>query len=167
MRIKKFLLFLFLLFFIFIIETVIIYHFNLKYFILDLFLILAIYFAWFEGYLKGSIYGFLIGMFKDIFGFGIFGSNMLIFSILCYVIGRFSNNVDKNSVSHQVFFMGASYYFYLLFFYLIQKISNFNISLSFLYDYLLAPFLIILFTPVLFKIFNNIKTKWFGINVAN
>ena len=81
-------------------EMVFSYHFGLMNFMPDLFLLFVVFYAWFYQERKGQFAGFFIGIIRDVFGIGVFGSHMLIFTITGHVIGRIVKIINAFTESY-------------------------------------------------------------------
>ncbi|MFC1546879.1 hypothetical protein ACFL4O_04085, partial [bacterium] len=99
-------------------------------------------------------------------GLGIFGIHMMLYTIIAYLVGRIVNNIDKESVLHQIVIGFFSAVIYYLGFFSINKLIGFKLEVGYRILYFTKPFVIALFTPLLFKIFNKIGAKWFRLRIA-
>ncbi|MFC1512778.1 rod shape-determining protein MreD [bacterium] len=156
----------FLIFLVLFLEMVFLNHFHVNMAAPDFFLVLVLYFVWNKGIMKGQITAFFLGFLKDVFGLGIFGIHMMLYTIIAYLVGRIVNNIDKESVLHQIVIGFFSAVIYYLGFFSINKLIGFKLEVGYRILYFTKPFVIALFTPLLFKIFNKIGAKWFRLRIA-
>jgi rod shape-determining protein MreD len=145
----------FFIFFILIMETVFFYQFNLKFYSPDLFLIFIIYIGCFKGSFKGQTLGFVVGIIKDIFSMSVFGTNAFIFTIIGYLAGNISINLDRKKIFIKMFLTFIFSYIYILLFYVVQFVFGNKFKINYNPLILIKPFINILFVPVCFFVFKK------------
>lgn len=79
-------------------ETTFFASFSLSGVVPDLVLIFAVFFAVVNGSKSGAVYGFLCGLFEDLYLGRFIGMNALALGITCYIIGRLRANVFQENV---------------------------------------------------------------------
>jgi rod shape-determining protein MreD len=77
-------------------------------------LIAVVYLGVFEGRLEGCIAGFVLGLCWDAFSADIFGMRMLILTVIGFLAGIFSRNLDGEQVYTQFFITFVSCFVYWL-----------------------------------------------------
>lgn len=127
-------------------------------------LISVIFFSLRYGVLFGEIYGFITGLFLDMFAVSIFGVHGLVFMFVGYIYGNFSKKLNESKIGVQMLLVFIAACLHIGFMVLISvvftsraNISNTAIVAGPLYTTVLSPFLI--------KIYNlwiDIVEKWSG-----
>jgi rod shape-determining protein MreD len=166
--VNKFLFFIFLILVSLVLEIIILYHFTLGViFLPDFFLVMVLYYSLMYQERSGQFLGFIIGAVKDIFSIGIFGTHMLIFTLIGNISGKVGYKIDRENTFHQMFIVFISTIFYTLSFWGIQKIFGYKFIFEVKgYEWVifLKPFVNAFYTPILFFFFNRIAQKWFRIH---
>lgn len=79
-------------------ETTLFSHFSLRGTVPDLVLMFVIFYSLLKGPEAGAKYGFLCGLFEDLYLGRFIGTNALAKGLTAYLIGRFSGNVFKENI---------------------------------------------------------------------
>ncbi|MFH1715048.1 MAG: rod shape-determining protein MreD [Elusimicrobiota bacterium] len=164
---KKAALFIILIIAVSVLETVGVYFIPVYAVMPQLFVILVIFFAWWNGPLWGETIGFFSGLVFDALGFGIFGINMLLFTILGYTVGNVSINMDKEDVTKQIVIVFIMSYIYIAISYIVQLVSLYPERSNVKLLYWIKPFFNAVWTPLVFWAFRTIGNRWLKINIKN
>jgi len=127
-------------------------------------LVVIIYFALNYGPIIGEIYGFISGLFLDIFSISVFGTQCFIFTIIGYINGIMSNRVDEKNIRVQCILSLLETYFQIGIVYLFSKIFLSDSIISYK-DIIIAPIYTSVLAPGIFRIMDLIILrikKWFG-----
>lgn len=119
-------------------------------------LITLIYFALLYGTVFGETYGFICGLFVDIFSVSLFGTHAFVFTLLGYIYGKLSHKLDESQVIVQLLSILAASYFYILIMFLINIITGTKKEIT-ITMVTLVPLYNIIISPFLFKILSKIS----------
>jgi len=127
-------------------------------------LIAVIYYSLHYGELSGELFGFVCGMFLDVFSISVIGTQAMIFTLAGYICGRLSHRIDEASVSVQVLLSFAFSYFQSLMMYLVSKIFL-PASLTDYRNFVITPLYTAIVSAAIFKIIEywmELVEKWSG-----
>jgi len=118
------------------------------------------------GSVFGEFYGFLSGVFLDIFSVSIFGLRSLVLTILGFLLGKMSHKVDETKIKVQSLLCFFVLSFYYSFIFIFSKIFSQKSPYLMGYTVILGRIVInCLFTPLIFKLLNLLTKrieKWSG-----
>lgn len=129
----------------------------------DLILITIIYLSLHYGSLSGEIYGFVSGILVDVLDVSIFGLKALAFTIIGYLCGIFSKQLDELEIKTQVLLSFSASYIVIIFSYLISSI--FATKLVKGVSLVVYPVLNIIIAPFMFRLYDwwfEKVEKWSG-----
>jgi len=129
----------------------------------DLVLITIIYLSLHYGSLSGEIYGFFFGILVDVFDFSIFGLKALVFTIIGYLCGTFSRQLDELEIKTQILLGFSASYIVIIFSYLVSSI--FVTKLVKEVSLVVYPVLNIVMAPFMFRLYDwwfEKVEKWSG-----
>lgn len=89
----------------------------------DIMFITVIYFGFRYGCMFGQVYGFVAGLFLDMFSLSLFGLNSFCFTLLGYLAGFLNKKFDETQPLVQVSTVFFASCFYIFFIFLIHTIT--------------------------------------------
>jgi len=129
----------------------------------DLVLITIIYLSLHYGSLSGEIYGFFSGILVDVFDVSIFGLKALVFTIIGYLCGTFSRQLDELEIKTQILLGFSASYIVIIFSYLVSSI--FVTKLVKEVSLVVYPVVNIVMAPFMFRLYDwwfEKVEKWSG-----
>jgi len=129
----------------------------------DLVLITIIYLSLHYGSLSGEIYGFFSGILVDVFDVSIFGLKALVFTIIGYLCGTFSRQLDGLEIKTQILLGFSASYIVIIFSYLVSSI--FVTKLVKEVSLVVYPVVNIVMAPFMFRLYDwwfEKVEKWSG-----
>ena len=148
-----------------IVQSMISMYFPLYGMVPDLMLVSVVYFSLRKGTVFGEAYGFFSGILLDVFSLQVFGARAVIFTVIGYLVGRYSHKLDETKVRVQVIICFMSMLFYLLVFNLICAVFLPRSNVFHIYALLTEVIYTSVFVPLVFGLLNiwfRKTRKWSG-----
>ncbi|MFC1566729.1 rod shape-determining protein MreD [bacterium] len=159
--------FIFILITILVMQIQVVFYYNIKLFFPNLFLLLVIFYSLWLGSSTAQLIAFFLGLIFDVFTFNVFGTNMLLFPLIAYLVNYLSQRFDKKTVTSQLVITLIVSIVYVIGYYAIQGLFSYKKSFSTNAVFFLQPLFITLLMPIAFYFYRFVLDKIFRTNIEN